>query len=50
VTPQPVPHLNVSSRQDRGAVTAAIRKRIDERTAVDRELYESAVLRSQSRA
>lgn len=38
-----LPRLNVSAPFERSSVTSAQRKRIDERTAVDRELYERAL-------
>ena len=42
VSPEPVAHLNVSPRVDPGEIEGRIRRRIEERTAVDRELYEIA--------
>jgi hypothetical protein len=42
----PVPRLNVSPSMPASEIPRPIRRRIDERTAVDRELYDSAARRS----
>jgi hypothetical protein len=44
----PVGHLNKSPALDRGAIDARIRRRIEERTAVDRVLYEVALERGRA--
>lgn len=42
VPPEPVPHLNVAPASAREALSASDRRRLDELTAVDRELYDLA--------
>ena len=41
-SPEQVPYLNVSPQVDRRDIDGRILRRIEERTAVDRELYELA--------
>lgn len=46
--PQPLPHLNSSTPLDPSELDTRLRRLIDERTAVDRELYELAAIRARS--